>query len=298
MTSALTRASDRVQAWALDGLVGFLRWLSPARASDFGGWLFHTVGPLLPVSRVAHDNLAAAMPELDAAARRRVVRGVWDNLGRTSAELPHLSRLRETAHGPGWEIVGLKHVVPWRAGPIVFVSGHYSNWELLIPIEAQAGTRIAGIYRPASNLVVNALIQRLRAEADGGRVTWFAKGAPGARAAVKHIAGGGALAMLADQKMNDGIPVPFFGRPAMTAPALAYFALKYRAPIIPAYMTRIGPARFRMVYEAPLDVPVTGDRTADVQAIMLAVNQTLERWIRADPAAWLWLHRRWPRPMP
>ncbi len=95
--------------------------------------------------------------------------------------------------------------------------------------------------------------------------------------------------------MNDGISVPFFGHPAMTAPALAQFALRFNLPIIPIHLVRVAPARLRLIVDAPLQVPRTGNRTADTLAIMQAVNATLERWITADPGAWLWLHRRWPK---
>jgi KDO2-lipid IV(A) lauroyltransferase len=126
-------------------------------------------------------------------------------------------------------------------------------------------------------------------------MTMFPKGAQGARSALLHLQGGGSLGLLIDQKMNDGIAVRFFGRDAMTAPALAQFALRFDVPIMPVHVVRLGPARFRMVCDPPLDVVRTGDKTADIHAITLAVNQTLERWIRADPSSWLWLHRRWPK---
>lgn len=123
----------------------------------------------------------------------------------------------------------------------------------------------------------------------------FAKGAAGARAALGHLRQGGYLAMLVDQKLNDGIAVPFFGRPAMTTPALAGFALHFRCPLIGAHVRRLGPARLQVVVEPPLALPDSGDRAADIAALTLRVNQTLEGWIRAQPEAWLWLHRRWPK---
>ena len=126
----------------------------------------------------------------------------------------------------------------------------------------------------------------------------FPKGAAGARAALSHLRQGGSLGMLVDQKMNDGIPVPFFGRPAMTAPALAQLALRYRIPVIPIRVIRRGPARFTMVVEAPLALPATGRRHDDIFALSLAINERLEHWIRQDPGAWLWLHRRWPKLAP
>jgi len=98
-----------------------------------------------------------------------------------------------------------------------------------------------------------------------------------------------------DQKMNDGIAAPFFGRPAMTAPALAMFARHFDLPVIPVRVVRVAPARFRLICEAPMHFPRTEARDADILRITTTVNATLERWVRHDPAAWLWLHRRWPK---
>ena len=101
--------------------------------------------------------------------------------------------------------------------------------------------------------------------------------------------------MLMDQKMNDGIEARFFGRPAMTAPALAALALRLRCPVVPAHVERLGPARFRLVCDPPLPLPGTGNRAADVLVLTQMVNDRLEQWIRARPGEWLWLHRRWPK---
>ena len=127
-----------------------------------------------------------------------------------------------------------------------------------------------------------------------GDTQMFAKGKAGARQTLAHLARGGRLAMLMDQKMNDGIEARFFGRPAMTAPGLAALALRLRCPVIPSFVERLGPARFRVTCERPLALPDTGDRTADIASLTQMVNDTLERWIRAKPESWLWLHRRWP----
>lgn len=288
---------QRAQAAALGAGMAVLRALGPAAASNVGGFVARLVGPRLSPSRVADANLRRALPELDEAARRRVIRAVWNNVGRVAGELPHLAALRRTVSGPGWELAGEEHVrAVLQAGePVLFFSGHFGNWEMLLPMAGQYGIALSGVYRAPSNPAVDALIGRIRAGAIHPKARLFAKGATGARLVLKHLAAGRSLALLADQKMNDGIAVPFFGRPAMTAPALAQFALRYRAPLLPARVDRIGPARFRIVVEAPIPVTETGNRQADALAIMTAVNATLERWVRADPGNWLWLHRRWPK---
>jgi Kdo2-lipid IVA lauroyltransferase/acyltransferase len=295
--TAKRRIAERLEAALLSGMVRALQCLPPVAASNIGGWLARSCGPWLPISRVADNNLRPALPELDAAGRARVIRGVWDNLGRTVAELPHLASFRRTDAGPGWEIEGNANIAQLRAsgGQALFFSGHFGNWELILPIAAALGLHASGFYRAASNVAVDRLIQSLRLRALAPDMSMFAKGAQGARSALLHLQGGGSLGLLIDQKMNDGIAVRFFGRDAMTAPALAQFALRFDVPIMPVHVVRLGPARFRMVCDPPLAVARTGDKTADIHAITLAVNQTLERWIRADPSSWLWLHRRWPK---
>jgi KDO2-lipid IV(A) lauroyltransferase len=100
--------------------------------------------------------------------------------------------------------------------------------------------------------------------------------------------------MLVDQKLNDGIAVPFFGRDAMTAPALARLALRFGSPVLPVRVERLPRARFRVVVEPPIRYQRSGDAARDTLALMTQVNQVLERWIRAKPDHWFWLHRRWP----
>jgi KDO2-lipid IV(A) lauroyltransferase len=250
----------------------------------------------LPVSRVAAENLRRAFPDLDAAERRLVVQGVWDNLGRTAAELPHLPSLRRTTDGPGWECGDDRELraLQARGGPALLFSGHLANWEIGLPVAASLGLSVAWFYRPASNPVSNQVMQALRREAMGADVPMFPKSAKGGRAALAHLRQGGLLGMLIDQKLNEGIAVPFFGRAAMTTIAPAQFALRLRCPVIPIRPVRLGPARFRVVCEPPLPLPDTGDHAADIHALTLAMTATLERWIREQPECWLWLHRRWP----
>jgi KDO2-lipid IV(A) lauroyltransferase len=279
------------------GLLALLRRLGPVRASNFGGAVARAIGPKLPVSRVAERNLRLAMPELDAAARKRVIRGVWDNLGRTAAELPHVAGFGPSESGPGWEAVGDGFVpaMAVRPGPILFLSGHIGNWEILPAFAATYGIRLATFYRAAANPDVDRIIVGLRRAVVGESVPQFAKGAPGARGALAFLRGGGRLGMLVDQKMNDGIAVPFFGHSAMTAPAAAAFALRFRCPVVIAFVQRIGPARFRVVCVPPLDLPETGDRQVDIATLTAEINRRLEGWIRVHPESWLWLHRRWPK---
>ena len=292
------RLQYRLEGWLAHIALRLVCALGPVRASNLFGITARTIGPLLPVTRRADANLRMVMPELDEPGRRRVIRGMWENLGRTVGEFPHVGALRETAEGPGWEISGEEHVLALarQGGPAILFTGHIGNWEVLPPATAAKGVPFATIYRPSNNPIIDGIIVQLRRDALGGDSQLFAKGAHGARQALGHLRKGGYLGLLPDQKMNDGIEVRFFGRPAMTAPALAALAIRLQCPVLPTYARRIGPARFRVFFDPPLPLPCVADRAAGIADLTQRVNDHLEGWIRAWPEGWLWLHRRWPKP--
>ena len=201
-----------MEALALQTAIVSLQRLSADQSSNLGGWVARRLGPRLPVSKVADGNLRHAFPELGDGERAQIIRGVWDNLGRTFGELPHLAAFQRSSEGAGWEIEGEEHIDAIRAsgGQALFFSGHLGNWEMILPIAASLGFAVSGFYRAASNARTDAVIQSLRQKALGQGVTMFAKGPQGARAALSHLKGGGSLGLLVDQKMNDGIAVAVF----------------------------------------------------------------------------------------
>jgi KDO2-lipid IV(A) lauroyltransferase len=262
-------------------------------ASGLGGFLARSIGPRLAISRRASKNLLRALPELDEAAARRVIRAMWDNLGRVIAEYPHLGKFDVYAGDGLIEIRGTEHILgPGVAGkPAIFFSGHFGNWEVATLAGTQAGLAIAEIYRAANNPIVDRLINHARSVVGSELVP---KGIVAARRAMAALREGRHIAMLVDQKMNDGIAVPFFGRDAMTAPALARLALRFDCAVVPVRVDRVRGARFIITAEPPLPLPRSGDDATDIRTLMLRVNHVLERWIRDRPDHWFWLHRRWP----
>jgi KDO2-lipid IV(A) lauroyltransferase len=295
------RIIQRLEAALIVVAIRILLIVGPVRASNLGGLLARTIGPRLPVNRVAEQNLRRAFPDRSAVERRGIIRGMWDNLGRTTAEMPHLGMLLPLASlavpGAGWFCSEERLIRDFAAAnrSVLFFTGHLGNWEMTLPIAAQLGLKVGAVFRTASNPYVDSLINRLRQRAVGLDMPMFPKGAKGARAAFAHMARGGSLGLLMDQKLNEGIAVPFFGQPAMTAPSLAVLALHFRCPVIPARVDRLGPARFRLVLETPLELPASCNRESDILLLTTQVNKTLERWISERPEAWLWVHRRWPK---
>ncbi len=273
-----------------------LRQIPMDLSSGMCGAVARVVGPLLPVHRRAAANLARALPDATPGQRRAWLREMWDNLGRLAGEHPHLDRLdvRGADVGGRIEVVGAEHIDAVRDSgrPGLFFSGHLANWEVISIVAAQRGLDGDQVYRAANNRHMEWLYRRGRA-AFGGRL--IPKGPKGARMLLASLGEGRSIGMLVDQKMNDGIAVPFFGRDAMTAPALAELARKFDCPVIPSRTERLGGARFRCTFHPPMDLPRGGDRHADVVAAMTEVNRVLETWIRERPGQWLWVHNRWPR---
>ena len=293
------RLRHRLEAAGAAVLFALFGVLPFDRASGLGGWLGRHIGPHLGISKRARLNLRRALPELSQTEIEGIVAGMWDNLGRVAAEYPHLRQIRVFDPAGRVETHGVEHMDRAVAAGrrLIIFSGHLANWEIAALAAAQYGpdrarraVPVAQIYRAANNPLVDRVIARCR----GGGARYIAKGSRAAKGAIDTLRRGGHLTLLVDQKMNDGIAVPFFGIPAMTAPALAQLALRFDCEVLPARVERLQGARFRLTLHPPLPLPRRGNRHADVLALMSAVNATLETWIRERPGEWFWLHRRWP----
>ncbi|MDR3436959.1 lauroyl acyltransferase [Telmatospirillum sp.] len=258
-------------------------------ASASGGWLGRSIGPHLKVSRKARRNLHRAFPEKNDSEIEVILLQVWDNVGRVVTEFPHLKQIAAER----LEIIGGQHVSALRDDglPGFLVSAHFGGWELSGPVAFRLGLPVHVVYRAANNPWVERLFRKGRGVA---AESFIPKGAEGGRKLVAVMRRGGHLGMLVDQKMNDGISVPFMGRDAMTAPAVARLAIKFGCPIVAGRIERLGGAHFRVTLEEPIAISVSGDPQKDVYDVMARINSTVERWIRAQPGQWLWLHNRWP----
>jgi len=284
------QAAYCAEAIGLLVVITFFRCLPLDWASALGGFIGRSLGPWLGLSRRALRNLSYAMPENSDARNWEIVIGMWSNLGRTVAELPHLSKLC----GQGSdrvEIVNGESLADLLAagGPVTLFGAHLANWEVgSAMIHRLVGPSLLSVYREANNPYVNRLMRRWL----GSRPA-VAKGSKGAQDLVRHLRDGGRIGMMVDQKLNDGIVVPFFGRNAMTAPAIARLALRFDCPIVPVRLERRSGARFRLTVLPPIRVADSGDTAADVLTEMTLINATVETWVRANPEQWLWIHKRW-----
>jgi len=271
------------------------RLLGLDRANDMSGKLFKSAGPRLGISRRAHKNIRHAMPELAPGDVERIVEGMWDNLGRTISEYAFLENFAKPEYASRIELQGVEVLkdIRSRGKGGLFVSGHFANWELMPLVMQQHGYEGGGVYRHANNPYVNDWMVNLRARATGA--VQIPKGAAGARQIVKLLRDNKFIAMLVDQKMNDGIETLFFNQPAMTTAAPAGLAVRYGAPLIPAHFIRKGGSHFVLRVYEPIYAREGADPFEEIARLTQALNDFLEARIREHPSQWLWVHNRWKK---
>ncbi len=273
--------------------MAFFRVIGLETASRLGGWLGRNIFSLLPPDKIARANLAAAFPEKSDSERDAIRRTMWDNLGRVVAEYPHLEKFSPFGDDPRIALTTLTPdaVEDYKGQTLMLLSGHLANWEMLPILGEQYGLDGAGVVRPPNNPYIAGWIARQRAINGPGRL--IAKHSA-MRPMFAQLRSGKTLYMLIDQKLREGVAVPFFGRDAMTTPAPAALALKTGARVMLVANRRTGGARFHVtVYPAP-DFTPGGDDAADVQRLTALYTARIEDIVRADPGQWLWIHNRWP----
>lgn len=270
--------------------------LGVERASALAGGFTRFVGPLIrPVSKRAEDNMRHVFPDWSEEKIKATVRDVWENLGRTAAEYPHLSKFnplaeesRVTVH-----VSNAAEIRRLQGDPSVLISGHFANWEVMPLVLHAEGIDYAVIYRPVNNPLVDELIIKLRGDIMSRRM--IPKGYDGARDAMDQLKAGRCVAMLADQKLNSGVSIPLLGKPAMTPSAAARLAIRFGVPVIPSSIVRRKGARFDVYMREPIEFTPSGHTGKDVQTLTIKINEAIGREIEANPGQWLWFHRRWPK---
>ncbi len=271
--------------------MGFFRLIGLDAASAVGGFIGRTIFARTRVTQRARDNLAMAFPEKTVAEREAIIRAMWDNLGRTVAEYAHLDKFDLHGPDPRIQLENTVEAEKIRNQSVLILSGHFANWEVMPIAGARFGLDGAIVYRPPNNPYVDRFISRARAR--NGYAEQISKH-HGVKRIFTLLRGGKAILLLADQKTNEGIPAPFFGRDAMTTPAPAALALKLKVPIVFASNRRVSGARFVVTVHPPLEFTPSGDEDADMRTMTAAINLRLEEMVRATPSQWLWIHRRWP----
>lgn len=246
------------------------------------------IGPLAGYRRRALDNLAFVWPELDPGARRRIARQVLDNMGRTLIENYSASDLAQHLGQTEATGLGLTAIAEAKAAgrPVLFVTGHFGNYEAPRHVLTRMGYTIGGLYKPMSNPYFNAHYARTMEGISG---PLFETGHKGTMGFARHLKRGGMATMLFDVADSSAENLPFLERPARTSRAAATIALRCNALLVPYFGTRRGGTGFEIDVEAPIAETNPEQMTRDMTA-------RLEARVLKDPGQWFWVHRRWKQP--
>jgi KDO2-lipid IV(A) lauroyltransferase len=285
--------SCRLEAKLFDAIADFTRALPVDTASDFGGWLFRTLGPLTPVQKTVKRNLELAFPEMDSAARKTLITRQWENTGRAMAgEFAIMDRIVKDKGRI--EIEGFEKLEAIAASgkPVIFISGHLSNFEIMNAAILAARVPYMITYRAANNPYVD---DRMRATRAAYGVTAFApKGSDGAKELLIALQNGESVGLMNDQKFNRGVPTPFFGHIAETAPGPTRLAQRFGTVLQPLTIRRLHKARFHVTVHDPIPVDDTGHKAQDIETTVCKISAFIESAVRDNPEEWFWVHKRWP----
>lgn len=293
--TALETLRYGLEAGVFFAFMGLFRAAGIERASAMGGFIGRNVLARTGVTKRARANLIAAFPDMSEAERESIIVEMWDNLGRTVAEYAHHDKMTSTGPDARIEIVNLDILekVAATGRGIQFISGHFANWEVMLHAAHQHGFDGGAVYRPVNNPFIDRYIVRRRARY--GPREQISKGSQGTRRIFTLLRSGKSVFMLVDQKTNEGLPIPFFGRDAMTTPAPAALALKLNSIMLLVTAERMGGARFRLTIHEPISIEKSADHDRDIVKLTTKLNRALEDAIRRRPSQWLWIHRRWPK---
>lgn len=294
MTRSTPGQNDRPTDWLVDavfrGLIWLARRLPYERRVILGGWVFaRLIAPLAGYRRRIRANLALIFPGMPRAEVRQLCRAVPNHIGRNLIELYSPEDFPPRAIAAPMGGPGLTPLIEAQQAhrPIILISGHFGNFNVIRAAITAKGVSLAGLYRPMNNRFFNAhyvaamsRIARPLHPRDRAGMTAF----------IRHLRKGGSVSMLLDQRMAHGRPLMFFGHPAWTALSAAELALKFDALLLPIYAVR---------RENGLDFTVTAEAPiphGNPEVMTQALNDSLEAQVRRHMDQWFWIHRRWARP--
>ena len=274
-----------------------LKVIGKKNASDICAILFSKIGPFTKFERIAEKNILYVWPDKSNSYVKRITKKMWKSIGRNFGELVHLKNYKPI-NCKETKIIGLKKIEriilqnKKNKKGIIFFSAHYGNWELGPIIINNLNLKPLCLYRKSNNKLVEYLLQNIRAP----NATYAPKGDMGAKKSFLWLRKGKSLAVLMDQKLNEGPSVNFLGKPASTASFIAEMAIRMKLDIIPIKFSRNKKNQNIITFYNKTISPKNNlTREKKVEFILNQVNNTMSEWIKAQPEYWLWIHRRWAK---
>ena len=282
--------TDPFSALILFLFLGIFKLLPLDAASFLGGKMGLLLGCLFKKkNEVMLHNLKKVFPNKSLKERKTIAKEVWMNWGRMIAEIPHLDRIVSSRLLIEGEEFLIKAGEKGTKGGFFF-SAHLSNFEIAAHLSKRFHISMSEVYRSANNPWIERILFKKRAE------KLIPKGAVGARKMIDALQNKEWIALLCDQKMNDGVEVSFLGQKSMATPNVAKIALKRNIPVHPVHIKRIGHRAFFKVVIEPSMTPENPQRLPrEVFKMTQEMNDRMTEWVYESPSEWLWIHRRWDK---
>ena len=258
-------------------------------ASNMGGYIGKKIGPLFRSKQTILTNIKNALPSTNKADLELIIQSMWENYGRILAEYVFLKDFRKEKLNDYLEIEGKEHLNKVRDSneQVVFVSGHFNNFELMAMQIEKSGINLAAIYRPLNNIFLNGIMEKIRTKYICKNQ--IKKGRSGTRELLKSFNNKNSIALMIDQRVSEGEKSNFFGQDAFTTTIPAQLVKKFGCKIVPIHIERYNNFYFKMKVEEPINY--NKDSTTD--EITLSLNKLLENMILKNPSQWIWSHNRW-----
>jgi len=258
-------------------------------ASNFSSQILKKIGPLFRSKKLIEQNILKAFPSINESDLKKICNNMWGNYGRILSEYVFLKNFRKSDSKGNLEIVGQNFLekIKNEGKPVIFISGHFNNFELMAMHIEKSGVKLAAIYRPLNNKFLNFIMEKTRKE--NICKNQIKKGIAGTRQLLSFFKKNHSIALMVDQRVSQGIKSNFFEHKAYTTTIPAQFAKKFNCEIVPIYIERINKINFKLTINKPILYP----NNKSIEDITLDLNQIIEKMILKNPDQWIWSHNRW-----
>ena len=261
-----------------------------ARFSSFlGGKLFQIIGPAFRSKEIINNNIKRAFPDLNSKEINKIKSSMWNNYGRVFAEYIYMKNFRHGNLSKNISIEGedILTNIKKQNQKVIFISGHFSNFELMAMQIDKLDLKIGAIYRPLNNIFLNKIMERIRKKYICKNQ--IKKGIGGLKELIKLNNEGYSTALMIDQRVSQGIKSNFFNEEAFTTTVPAQLVKKFNIPVVPIFIERYEGIKFKMKVFKPVHFSVEDS----IENITADLNKILEKMILDNPNNWIWSHNRW-----
>jgi len=259
------------------------------KSSNLGERIGILIGPFLRSKKKIISNLEKSKIVNDNQKIELIIKNMWGNYGRILAEYPYIKKFKNDDLKNYLKINGIEVLenIKKNNKQVVFVSGHFNNFELMAMQIENYGIDVAAIYRPLNNIFLNQTMENIRVNHICKKQ--IKKGKSGTRKMLKLLKNGYSIALMIDQRVSEGIPVNFFDRKCLTTTVPAQLVKKHNCEIVPVYIERKNKINFELFFEKPLIF----EEKETLENITLKLNLILEKMILKNVDQWIWSHDRW-----